>query len=40
MTSRRSKRSLATPPGRRKAIIGTVIPMPTIDSAAGAFQST
>ena len=37
---RRSKRSLRTPAGSRNAIVGTVIPMPRIDSAAGAFQSS
>jgi len=31
---------VSTPPGSRKAIIGTVIPIPTIESAAGAFQRT
>ena len=40
MTFRRSSRSLSTPPGSRKAIVGTVIPMPTSASAAGAFQSS
>jgi hypothetical protein len=31
---------VSTPPGSRKAIIGTVIPIPTIERAAGAFQRT
>ena len=40
MTVRRSRRSLTTPPGRRHAIVGTVIAIPTTESAAGAFQSS
>jgi hypothetical protein len=40
ISSRRSCRSLRTPPSSRNATVGTVIPMPTIESAAGVFQST
>ena len=40
MTVRRSNRSLTTPPGRRHAIVGTVMAMPITESAAGAFQSS
>ena len=40
MSERRSSRSLRTPAGSRKAIIGTVIPIPRSESAAGAFQSS
>src|SRR5689334_1413087 len=36
---RRSNRSLIAPPKRRHAIVGTVIAIPTIESAAGVFQS-
>ena len=40
ISSRRSWRSLRTPPSSRNTTVGTVIPMPTIESAAGAFQRT
>src|SRR3954451_18634633 len=40
MSRRRSSRSLITPAGRRKASVGIVIPIPRIESAAGAFQRT
>ncbi len=36
---RRSKRSLMTPPSRRKAIVGTVMAIPTTASAVGVFDS-
>src|SRR5436190_4457156 len=36
---RRSSRSLATPPTSRNTIVGTVIAMPTTDSAVGASDS-
>ena len=39
ITRRRSNRSLTAPPTSRHAIVGSDIAMPTIDSAAGAFQS-
>jgi hypothetical protein len=39
ITNRRSCRSLMTPPKSRNATVGTVIPILTIESAAGAFQS-
>src|SRR6187200_3482938 len=39
MTRRRSTRSLSIPAGSRNAIVGRVIPMPRIESAAGAFHN-
>src|SRR4029079_5100510 len=36
---RRSSRSLATPPTSRNRMVGTVIAMPTTDSAVGASES-
>ena len=39
MTRRRSKRSLTTPPRSRKAMVGTVIVIPTSASAVGALDS-
>ena len=36
---RRSKRSLMTPPSRRKAIVGTVMAIPTTASAVGVLES-
>ena len=39
MIPRRLSRSLTTPPGSRQTIVGTVIAIPTIESAAGAFQT-
>ena len=39
MTARRLRRSLTTPPGSRHTIVGMVIAIPTIASAAGAFQT-
>src|SRR5438132_1263359 len=38
MTVRRSKRSLITPAGSRKTTVGTVMPMPTTESAAQVAQ--
>ncbi len=40
MTIRRSSRSLRIPAGRRKTMVGTVIPIPRMESAAGAFHSS
>jgi hypothetical protein len=37
-TRRRSKRSVTTPPSSSSTIVGTVIAMPTIESAVGAFE--
>jgi len=39
ITARRLMRSLTTPPGSRQTMVGTVIAIPTTDSAAGAFQT-
>ena len=39
MIARRLSRSLTTPPGSRQTIVGTVMAIPTIESAAGAFQT-
>ena len=39
MRRRRSSRSLSTPPSSRNAIVGIVIAIPTIESAAGALES-
>ena len=39
MIRRRSKRSLSTPPSSRKAIVGTVIAIPTSARAVGALES-
>ena len=38
-TRRRSKRSVTTPPISSSTIVGTVIAIPTIESAVGAFES-
>jgi hypothetical protein len=39
-TRRRSKRSLATPPTRRKTSIGRLQASPTTESAVGALESS
>ena len=39
-TRRRSTRSETAPPNSSSTIVGMVIAMPTIDSAAGAFDSS
>ncbi len=40
MSDRRSRRSLSTPAGSMQRIVGTVIPIPRSERAAGAFQSS
>jgi hypothetical protein len=39
MIRRRSKRSLTTPPSSSSTMCGTVMAMPTTESAVGAFES-